>query len=78
MLKQAEAEVVPSSSLVKVRVEVLVKVEVEVGVCLSGSSRDKFTTFSGVGGWLGGFCGTELEIVAAPGHEVPSRFGGKQ
>ena len=57
MLKQAEAEVVPSSSLVKVRVEVLVKVEVEVGVCLSGSSRDKFTTFSGVGGWVGGWLG---------------------
>ena len=31
-LKQAEAEVVPSSSLVEVEVEVKVEVEVEVGV----------------------------------------------
>ena len=50
--KQAEAEVVPSASLVKVMVEVEVKVEVGVG--WSSSSRDEFTIFLGVGGWLGG------------------------
>ena len=55
--KQAEAEVVPSSSLIEVEVEVWVKVE--VGVCnldvlqMQFSNRDgAFTTY--MGGWVGG------------------------
>ena len=60
--KQAEAEVVPSSSLVEMEVEVQVEVgfevEVEVGVGVEvefGVEVEVEATFTG--GWVGGWCG---------------------
>ena len=63
-LEQAEAEVVPSSSLVELEVEVRVGVGVgvEVGVRAWVKMQFNFLTFlvRWVGGWLGG----EMEIKA--------------
>ena len=50
-IKQAEAEVVPSSSIVEVGVDVEVAVEVEVGV---GGSRLWMGLLFWSGGWVGG------------------------
>ena len=56
MMKQAEAEVVPSSSLVEVEVEVEVGVEVEVDATLSfRHSLYGFQILFRWGGWLGGW-----------------------
>ena len=61
-LEQAEAEVVPSSSLVELEVEVRVGVGVEVGVRAWVKMQFNFLTFSvrWVVGWVGG----EMEIKA--------------
>ena len=49
IVKQAEAEVVPSSSLVKVEVEI--EVGVEVGIEVEGEVDFETTFLVGVGGW---------------------------
>ena len=88
-LQQAEAEVVPSSSLVEVEVEVGVKVEVGVGVEIEvgvwAKMQFSFLTFSvrwvGGGGWVGGWVGGEMENKANLSLslvEVEAELGNKQ
>ena len=63
--KQAEADVVPSSSLVEIEVEVEVEagVDVEVGIEVEAT----FTTFTGgwVVRWVGGVEKLRLELTSS-------------
>ena len=59
--RQAEAEVVPSSSLVKVEFEVGVEVEVAVGVEVGVWVKIQFSFLTFSGGWLGwGGCRSQI------------------
>ena len=52
--KQAEAEVMPSSSLVEIEIEVEVGLEVEVGVGVEVAIKMQFSFLTFLGGWVVG------------------------